>query len=270
MNFQILASEKHDAKVKLGGSTVECFSPGYLKNTYPRGGCKIIGELSGGSKTDAIGSLQIDGSVHSVSAVGQHNSLLWKTAGYLQVGGDEYIAVLKSRMPLLLILLLILLALLGLLFLGGKDTPATGPGSITPERPLPTVDAGAEKLEGDTSEKPDVAPGGGSLSLIYTLEASVNLSTGDIGIYFKNPNKSTHHVALDMYIVSEGKEYLVAQSDLLEAGYGLNQLKLLENAPKLSEGLYAGLYRLHCYDPATGEEIMLTPEITGLNVTVME
>lgn len=268
MNFQMLASDKHDAKLKLKGSPVECFSPRYLKNTYPRGGCKIIGELSGGSKKDSIGSIQLGRSVHDVSAVGQHNSLLWKTAGYLQVGEDEYIALLKSRLPLLIILLLLLLALLALLLMGGKDTPANSPGSISPDRPLPSVDAAAEKLEGDDSEKPDVKPGGGSLSLVYTLEASVNVSSGDIQIRFENPNESTHNVALDMYLVSEGKEYLVAQSDLLEAGYGLKHLKLLENAPELSEGIYAGLYRLHCYDPITGEELVLTPEITGVNVTV--
>ena len=267
MNFQRLASNKHDAKIKLKGSTVECFSPRYLKNTYPQGGCKILGEVSGGSKKNAIGTLPIDRSAHDVSAVGQHNGLLWKTAGYLQVGEDEYIAVLKSRLPLLLLLLPLLLALLALLLMGGKNGPS-GPGSISPDRPLPSVDANAEELEGDSGEKPDVEPGGGSLSLIYTLEAAVNLSSGDVQIYFQNPNKSTHNVALDMYIVSEGQEYLVAQSDLLEAGYGLTHLKLLENAPELSEGMYTGLYRLHCYDPVSGEEIMITPEITGVNVTV--
>ena len=270
MNFQVIASERHDAKVKIKGSTVECHSPGYLKRAYPRGGCKVIGEMSGGSKKDAIGTVQLGRSVHDVLAVGQHSGLMWKTAGYVQVGPDEYVALLQSRLPLLLLLLFGLLALVlalsGLLGGGGSSSV---PGTILPERPLPTVDEGAEKLEGDNTQKPDVAPGGGSLSMTYKLEAAVDLSSGEIAIYFKNPNRSTHNVAQDMYIVSEGKEFLIAQSGLLEAGYGLNRLTMLQDAPRLSEGVYTGLYRLHCYDPATGDEIMITPEITGVNVTVV-
>ena len=98
MNFQVIASERHDAKVKIKGSTVECHSPGYLKRAYPRGGCKVIGEMSGGSKKDAIGTVQLGRSVHDVLAVGQHSGLMWKTAGYVQVGPDEYVALLQSRL----------------------------------------------------------------------------------------------------------------------------------------------------------------------------
>ena len=130
------------------------------------------------------------------------------------------------------------------------------------------MDSGAEKLEGDDSDKAQVEKGGGSVSMIYSLDASIVLSSGDITIYFQNPNASTHNVTVDMYIVSGGQEYLIAQSGLLEAGYKLESLTMLADGPALTEGMYTGLFRKHCYDPVSGEKAIVIPEIAGLNITV--
>ena len=85
----------------------------------------------------------------------------------------------------------------------------------------------------------------------------------------ENPNRSTHNIAVDMIVLSGGKEYLIAQSDLVQPGYALNHMKLMENAPKLSAGQYTGLYRISCYAPDTGIKAMISPEITGINITVI-
>ena len=62
----------------------------------------------------------------------------------------------------------------------------------------------------------------------------------------------------------------MAKSGLLEAGYGLNTLTLSDDAPTLSEGIYTGIYRLHCYDPKTGERSLVAPSIAGVEVTVQK
>jgi len=274
MQYSAISASHHDAQVKLKGETLECLSSKQLKRTYPRGGCKVVGEISGRKKKE-IGLLPHGKTEFSVCAPGAHSSLFWRQAGYLQVGPDEYVAVVKSRIPFLLLLLglLALIALLLCLLLGGDDSGKVnpngpddrpsqdvqagpgqdGPTVIAPDHPLPPVDSGAEKLEGDDSDKAQVEKGGGSVSMIYSLDASIVLSSGDITIYFQNPNASTHNVTVDMYIVSGGQEYLIAQSGLLEAGYGLSHLTMLEGGPVLSEGLYTGLFRLQCYNPISGE-----------------
>ena len=277
MQYSVISAPTYDAQVKLKGETIQCCSKQQLKRTYPRGGCKVVGEISGKEKRK-IGILPVGKTEFSISSPGAHSSLLWRETGYLQVGRDEYIAVLKSRVPFLLLLLGLLAAivlLLGLL-MGGEDVigpgpdVSDGPTVIAPDHPLPPIDSGAEKLEGDSSEKAEAEKGGGSVSMIYSLDASIVLSTGDITIYFQNPNASTHNVSVDMYIVSGGQEYLIAQSGLLEAGYGLSHLTMMKDGPTLSEGLYTGLFRLQCYDPVTGEKAIIVPEIAGLNITVTQ
>lgn len=274
MEFQARFFGECDAELKFQKQTIKCFSPQYLKNTYPNGGGKVRGEVSGKQIKNPIGSIQIGKETCDVAPCGKHSSLLWRTAGYLAVGQDEYIALKKSRLMFLILLLGLLAALviLGSLLLkspaGPKPAPGPGPSVITPDHPLPPVDDNSQKLEDDDSQKAETPDGGGSLSMIYTLEATLDLSEKTIGIYIKNPNASSHNVTVDFYIVSGGVEYLVAQSGLLEAGYGLTQMTLLENAPTLSEGLYTGLYRLHCFDPVSGEQAMVVPSIAGVNVTV--
>jgi len=184
--------------------------------------------------------------------------------------------VLKSRAAFLIILFLLLALICLLLLLKPAPysdpiigpAPNDGPVVINPDHPLPPEDENAEPIEDDDSKKGEAEDGGGSVSMIYALESAIDLSSGEITIYFKNPNASTHDVTVDMYIVSGGEEYLIAQSGILKAGYGLEKLTLLSDGPILSEGIYGGLFRLHCYDPLTGEQAMLVPEIVGLNITV--
>ena len=271
MDFQIRYFSDCDATLKFQKQSIKCFSPKYLKNTYPNGGCKVLGEVSRKSIKNPIGTVQIGTETHDVAVCGKHASLLWRTAGYLAVGKDEFIALKKSRVFFLLILLGLLagLLILGALLWKPASTPSQGGQVIIqPDHPLPPLDDNSEKLEDDDSQKADAPEGGGSLSMIYTLDATLDLSEKAIGIYFKNPNASSHNVTVDFYIISGGSEYLIAQSGLLEAGYGLTKMTLLDNAPALQEGLYTGLYRLHCYDPLTGEQAMVVPSITGVSITV--
>ena len=274
MELQTRLLREFDTELKFRKRTIQCLSPRSLKNTYPNGGCKVRGEVTGKKLKNPLGTVRVGSEIYHVAPCGKHSSLFWRTAGYLAVGEDEYIALKKSRLLFLLLLLGLVaaLAVLGI-FLLKPSAPGTpggqgGPVVIQPDHPLPPVDDNSQKLEDDNSQKAEVADGGGSVSMIYTLEAALDLSEKTIGIYFKNPNASSHNVTVDFYIVSGGVEYLVAQSGLLEAGYGLTQMTLLPGAPSLSEGIYTGLYRLHCYDPESGEQAMVVPTIAGVSVTV--
>lgn len=258
----------HDQKIKFEKQEVLCYSKKQLDKLYPDGGYAVVGEVKRNNKKEEIGQLRIGKKNYPVSEFGSNNKLLNSRAGYVRVGGDEFIAVLNSRVPFLIILLglVVAIGLVLALALGGDN----GPVVINPDHPLPDVDVNQTPIEDDDSAKADVEDGGGSVSMIYTLEAALSLTTGEIEIYFKNPNASSHDVVVELYIVSGEQEYLLATSGRVAAGYALSLLTLSEDAPQLSEGIYTGLYRLQCYDPISGEMALVAPEITGVNITVTQ
>lgn len=258
--------EDYDQKVKLEGEQILCYSKKLLDKLYPDGGYRIIGESKNKNKKKIIAQLRVRKIMLEICNPDQHSGLLYRRAGYVRVSGDEFIALLAPRWPFLLILLF-MVGIFGImlsLLLRGPAEPAP----VNPDHPLPPDDVLSTPIEDDTSQKAEVPQGGGSLSMIYTLEAQMSLSTGEISIYFKNPNASSHNVAVELIVISGGEEYVIAQSGLVKAGFALEKLEKLENSAQLSEGIYNGLYRLHCYDPVSGERALVSPEISGVKITV--
>lgn len=267
MQYHILPTNDHDKKIRYEQVDIYCYSKKQLDKRYPAKNYRIIGEAKPKNKKEELAQLVLAAKQDPciISEFGSHSKLLYKRAGYVHVGGDEYVAMLKPRWPFLLLLsgLLALIALLLSLLLGGN-----GPIVIQPDHPLPEKDPYTTPMEDDNSQKADVEKGGGSVSMIYTLEAKATLSDGVVEIYFKNPNASSHNVVTELYLVSADREILVARSGLIEPGFALNRLDLDAKAVSLSEGVYTGLYKLQCYDPETGERALVAPEITGVTVTV--
>lgn len=276
MQYKAILTHDHDQKVKLGQEEILCYSARQLNKLYPNGGYHVAGETRAGNKKEAVADFTAGQTTFKVSKEGTFNHMTNRCAGYVKVGEDQYLALYKSRLPFLLALiaLIALLAFLLSVLIAGPDVPV-----VTPDHPLPEVDQNAvaidpeSPLEDEHEEEPGFSEneeGGGALSMIYTLEADVSLGKGQIGIYFKNPTASTHDVVLEMYIVSEGEEYLAARSGRIQAGYELKTMELMTEKVILSEGNYNGLYKVHCYDPVTGELALVAPEITDLKVTVKQ
>lgn len=273
-------SVSYDATVKLKNRSIPCFTPRYMKDTYPNGGFHVVGEVTGSAFKEPLGTIQIGEEECHIAHPGRHSRLLWHKAGYLQVGDGEYIALLRSR-GLLFIALILAAAILLLALLPKGSGPGIEPGPgpdpgpgipsvIDPDQPLPPPDdseASSSAVGGD--EQPEPGQGGGSLTLVYTLDAAIGLSSGDIVLYFQNPENSTHDVTLELYVISSGGEYLIARSETVKVGQTLERLKLLSTAPTLGEGIYTGLYRLHCFDPATGAQATVVPEIAGVKITAV-
>lgn len=265
--YRVLPTTDHDRKLKLNRQDVFCYSKKQLEKLYPEKDWRTVGEVCAGNRKEATARLKTDSAEFSVSDCGSHSALLWRKAGYARVERDGYVVLLKSRVPFLLILLGLLAALAVLLLLLLRPQE---PVVVEPDHPLPPRDPYVQPIEDDNSQRAEVPEGGGSVSMIYTLEASIDLSTGEVNIYFKNPNASSHDVVVELYIVSEGEEYPVAESGLLEPGYQLTRMELGADAPMLTQGLYDGLFRLRCYDPTSGERALVAPEITGLEITVIQ
>lgn len=163
----------------------------------------------------------------------------------------------KDRKLLWLILLLfIVIAVLGaavyLLARGGSGKAL----DYAPQK----IDTAAVQME-DSGEKLSAPEGGGAVSLTYSTDVLLNLQEKKAQILFENPSKSTQDMVLQLLVTGkDGEEEVLAQSDLIPAGYRLEEL-LLPGDLTLSSGSYEGLFRVLYYDAKSGEKAVLNTEI---------
>ena len=271
--YRMVNRPDYDQTIKIEGTKIQCYSRKKMDELYPEGQFTIVGETKRKNKKDKTAILNIWRTRFIVSALEANNKNIFKKAGFVCVGPDEYVVLLKNRFAFLIWFcgLLAGLGLAGLLLwmaMSGQREPVI----IDPDHPLPTEDPYAQTIpEGeDDGDKAVSEDGGGSVSMIYTLSANVSLSSGTAEIYFRNPSKSNHDIKLVLYALSGDEEYPLAQSGLLKAGSQLTQLDLIEGAAQLKEGTYEGKYKLYYYDSLTGEKALVEPEITDLMITVTQ
>ena len=281
-SFHYAVRNDYDQKVRMKNEDVLCYSKKRLATARPEldpntlhearvysEGEKKPNKDTGVSKyqQETVGEMPLGAEKLGVANAGTNNRFLYKKAGYVCMNDNTCVALCTSRIPFLLAMLGILAAivvaiLLILSLLTGDRRPV-----INPDNPLPPLE---ENMVPDTEQgvKEESPEGGGSVSMIYTLSATVDLSTKDVKIHFRNPVMSNHSVSVEFYIVSGGEEYLAAKSGLIPAGNGLFLLTLDDDAPQLSEGVYEGLYRVLYYDPETGVRAHVQSDITGVSVSV--
>ena len=250
------------------GTKIECYSKKMLDKLYPDGGYTLLGETKRKNKKEQTAVMAVWRSKFIVSELDSNNTKIYGRKGYVWVDQDTFVVVLQNRFAFLFWLLGILagLGLAGLLLWGALRP--NEPQLIDPDHPLPTEDPYSESIPDETGEKVESEEGGGFVSMIYTLNAEVDLSEQTAKIYFRNPGESNHDIKLILYAISEGEEYPLAESGLIKAGSGLEKMDLLEGAVKLKAGMYAGKYKLYYYDAKTGEKALVEPEIADLVITV--
>lgn len=269
--YRAIPREDYDQTLKIEGVKIGCYSPKRMKQLYPEKNYHIVGETKRKNKKDQTAALTVWRSRLKVSALEDNSKLLYRKAGYVCVGEDTYVVLLKLRF-LFLIWFLGLGAGIGvvgtLLWLSLHKEPIL----LQPDHPLPSEDPYAETIPAEEDEPAGEAPqdGGGSVAMIYTLSVDVSLSSGKASIHFRNPSISNHDIALVLYVISGEEAYPIGQSGLVKAGNGLSTMDLDSTAAQLMPGVYTGKYKVLYYDPITGEKALVEPEITDLVVTVTE
>ena len=132
------------------------------------------------------------------------------------------------------------------------------PNKLTPDYALPEVEANAQIIEGDDSDKMESPDGGGAASLLYSKTVRVSLSQSTASLLVGNPKKSTQDVVFQVVI----DDVIIAQSGRLIPGYQVKQVSLDKKAKDLlKNGGYDGTIRILYYDESTGEKAMLNTEI---------
>ena len=169
-------------------------------------------------------------------------------------------------LKILLVLLLVIIVILLLLRSCGNDSQS---GTVLePDYNLVKPDDNAVTIPGDNSptQPSSVPQGGGSVSLIYSDQVSVALSTGKVGLYYQNPSDSSHSIVVQIIIERGETQYLVAESGAINPGYMLTELKMEEDL-KLAAGVYEGYLKLLFFDAATGERAVVDTNIP-VDITV--
>ena len=271
--------EDSDRTLKVDGEKFRCYSRKKMKKLYPDGKYIIVGETKRDNQKKEICRFVNGEKEYVVSKRHSHNRIIHGISGYLCVGGDRYVVILRNRILFLLLFLLLLGCLiaggilLGSLLSGPREPGGDEPG-IEVINPLPPEDENAQAIgdneEGSKGEKATSEAGGGSVSMIYTLSADMHLDSGEISMYFKNPIESNHDVMLELCVLSDEEPVPIAQSGRIASGYGLYSMQFSAEKVALSAGTYNAIYKVSYYDPDTGERALVESVISDLVLTVTE
>lgn len=136
----------------------------------------------------------------------------------------------------------------------------------TPDYAPEKIEPNAQVIDNDDSSKLEAPSGGGAISLQYEDQVTIDLSDKKAYFNYSNPSKSTQNIVLEIEI----QDQTVARSELIEPGYQITELPLLDGADALlSEGIYNenAVFKISSYDPNSNEKAMVDTK-AEITVTV--
>ena len=137
---------------------------------------------------------------------------------------------------------------------------------LAPDYAPEETEAYAQTIPNDSGEKKKSEDGGGSVSLTYSNQVSIDLSDESASLMFANPGRSNQDMIIQIVI----QDQVIVQSGKLTAGNQVMTLDLLEDAAKkLSPGGYEGMFLILYYSQETGEKAIVNTEIPS-HITVQE
>ena len=157
---------------------------------------------------------------------------------------------------LIFVLLLITVAAVGVtlwaLFFRTTDTV------LAPDHGPVTEEVNAQPIPGDTGKGEAAEPGSGSVSLSYSNQVTIDLSSKTAQLIFANPGRSNQDVMLQLMI----QDRVILQSGRITPGNQVTELALPDEAAAiLIAGGYEGKFLLYFYDALSGEKSIVTTEL---------
>ena len=120
---------------------------------------------------------------------------------------------------------------------------------LAPDYAPEETEAYAQTIPNDSGEKKKSEDGGGSVSLTYSNQVSIDLSDESASLMFANPGRSNQDMIIQIVI----QDQVIVQS----------------GAKKLSPGGYEGMFLILYYSQETGEKAIVNTEIP-IHITVKE
>lgn len=137
---------------------------------------------------------------------------------------------------------------------------------LAPDYAPVATEKNAQPIPGDSGDRVAAEPGSGNVSLSYSNEVSVDLSSREVSLFFANPGRSNQDMLLQIRI----RDTVILQSGRITPGNQVQSLRLDEDAARmLSPGGYDGSFMIFYYDLNSGEKAMVNTEVP-IRITVVE
>lgn len=255
--------DNYDIKYSVNEKEILCYSKSELEKQYPEKNYVIIGETFENNKKEGIATVMLGGKLLTVSEPGKNFKPFVRRIGYIEVGKNAYLALLKSQKAFALLcsaLISGICAMTALTLVIWLGTPSKKPDFI-----LPPEDAQAAAIKNDHSQKKK-SNGGGSVSLGYSLEAHADLISKEVTIFLQNPNASNKDMTATLYIQAGETNIPIAHSGLVKSGKEIQTMTLTLDGIALQSGTYNGYFLLDFYDPDSGEKALMNSKIDHVKI----
>lgn len=203
-----------------------------FKTLYPSGGFNVRGQIGAGR--EELGQLQSGEAqvpVYSVAKLAHK-----RVAGYVPVGGDDYIAVMRDTLLLWILLLLLALALLAGLAFGIRAAVLANAAPEVTTAPTGVVDPNAQLGEGELDVPEHIDTDSAKIDFKGITEMHFVAGSRDQNYIFTNPEGNPCYFQITVTLSDTGET--IYTSDLLPPGYSISRFQI---SRELEAGEYAAL-----------------------------
>ena len=265
--MEVKEKKDYDQSIKINGREIKCYSRKKMKDLYPSGNYSAVGETFENNKKKNKNNdiIILAGKKMIVSEPDKHSKILYKKKGYISVGENQFLVILQNRLIFLLLLLgiIILGIIIGIWICNAlKRSPV-----VAPEYPLPPEADKAKDIINDNSKNTD-SKHKNHASIKVAREVNINLNSREVSFIYQNFNASNKAAVVTLCILKDSNEYAIARSGLVKAGKEIDSMNLLEDAVKLSQGVYKGRIKIDFYDEVTGEKAATSTDFDDVEVKV--
>lgn len=219
------------------GFEVTYYSKKEMKDLYPAGGFKVVGQLCKGKKV--IGACESGGVQEDVYRTSKMPHTVIK--GYVSVGNDSYLAVVKDVLLLwILLCLFICLLVVGAGLLIKHFVPANAEPETT--RPLLVLDDNAVYGEGELTTNEHVETKGRKIKINGVPTMTLKANTLEQNFVFSNPEGNPCYFIVEVVLESTGE--VIYTSNLLPPGYSISHFTLNR---ALAPGQYKAVVHFKTY-----------------------
>ena len=251
--------KNYGAQYQSGGHQIKCYTKKQMKSLYPGNDFERVAEFAPGSKKKPIGILE-GKRRNALYPYKAHSRLLYHEKGYVAVGEDRYVALLKSALParlgvLAACLVLIAAAVVFALNINkGQEVASVPDEQVAEAGKQPELEEGAVDWEG---MKPQDT-GGVVLGIAIPGYKSITVDANktDVKVNFQNPEGNPCYFEISL-ILDDGTE--LYKSKMVEPGKGLYDISL---SKALDPGEYDAVVKYDTFSleglaPMNGAEVQI-------------
>ncbi len=191
-----------------------------MDDRYPAGGFTVSGQI--GCGRDELGAVTSGGIEERVYAVSKMPHT--KIVGYICVGENEYLAVLKDQLALILLLILLLALLLAGLGFLIHHAVTTGAEPEPPSQSAGVLDPDAELGPGQISVPDKVETAGKQIKVNGIAEMNLVAGQREQNFVFSNPEENPCYFEIEIVLRDTGE--VLYTSKLLPPGYSISKFTL--------------------------------------------